>query len=365
MFVRKLVLNHFRSYPHLDIEFPEKDIYITGNKGQGKTNILEALHYLTIGRSFRKAEDRELIQDDEKEASIYLSYDDESDGKEHSLSCIIGRGYKVFSYDGEKVRTLSEMLGKLLAICYDPSQVFFFKDDPGERRKLLDETISQLDGKYLYAIGRYKKLLKERNMGLSQNYDIDVLDVLRDQLVNLSYRIVLERKRLVAILSAKMERIYKDLFGKDRVLSLLYKTNCPLDDDQESFVRNARELYRSNQSIENLRKTTLIGPHRDNLLALLDGKDVSRYGSQGENRLSSLSLRLAIRELFQEKTGKEPLLLLDDVASDLDETRCRNLLKSIKGHGQAFVTGAQIREGFEDYQIYVAMEQSLRRKQND
>ena len=365
MFVRKLVLNHFRSYSHLDVDFPEKDIYITGNNGQGKTNILEALHYLTLGRSFRKAEDKELIQGEEKEASIYIDYHDESDGLDHSLSCIIRRGYKIFSYDGEKAKTLSGMLGKLLAVCYDPGQVFFFKDDPSERRKLLDETLSQLDSKYLYAIGRYKKLLKERNTGLAQNYDIDVLDVLRDQLINLSYRIVLERKRLVALLSKKMDRIYRELFGKERELFLLYKTNCPLDDDQERFVSNAKESYRSNQSIENLRKMTLIGPHRDNLIALLDEKDVSRYGSQGENRLSSLSLRLAIRELFKEKTGKEPLLLLDDVASDLDEIRCRNLLGSIKGQGQAFVTGTQIRDGFDDYQIYVAMEHSLRRKQND
>lgn len=365
MFVRSLTLNHFRSYDHLEVEFPVSDIYITGNNGQGKTNLLEAIHYLTLGRSFRKAEDRELIQEDEKEASIYLTYHDEKEGKDHALSCLIGHGYKAFSLDNQKIKTLSELLGKLLAVHYDPSQVFFFKDDPSERRKLLDETISQLDSKYLYAISRYKKLLKERNIGLAQNYDIDVLNVLRDQLVSLSYRIVLERKRLVGILSEKMTRIYRSLFSSEKSLSLLYKTNCPIDDDQESFTKNAKVLFETNKSSENLRKLTLIGPHRDNLVALLDNKDVSRYGSQGENRLASLSLRLAIREFFQEKTGRDPLLLLDDVASDLDTTRCRNLLQSIKGHGQAFVTGAQIREGFEDYQIYVAIDHSLRRKEHD
>ena len=365
MFVRKLVLENFRSYTHLDIDFPANDIFITGDNGQGKTNLLEALHYLTLGRSFRKAEDKELIKDSEKEASIYLVYHDESDGKEHTLSCLIGRGYKVFSYDDRKIKTLSEMLGKLLAVYYDPSQVFFFKDDPAERRKLLDETISQLDGKYLYAISRYKKLLKERNIGLAQNYDIDVLNVLRDQLINLSYRIVIERRRLVSLLSKKAGKIYKELFGSDRTLSLTYLTNCPLDEDQDSYMKNAKVLYDNNRSVEFLRKYTCIGPHRDNLQALLDGKDVSRFGSQGENRLSSLSLRLAIKELFKEKTGKDPLLLLDDVASDLDTTRCRNLLRSIKGQGQAFVTGAQIREGFEDYQIYIASNHSLRRKEND
>lgn len=365
MFVKKLILNNFRSYAHAEVDFPPEDIYLTGNNGQGKTNVLEAIHYLTLGRSFRKAEDKDLIRDGTEEASIYLIYNDESDGKDHVLSCLIGRGYKVFSIDDRKAKTLSEMLGKLLAVHYDPSQVFFFKDEPGDRRKLLDETLSQLDGKYLYAIARYKKLLKERNVGLAQNYDVDVLNVLRDQLSNLAYRIVTERKRLVALLSKKMERIYSELFSKEKSLSLLYRTNCPLDDDQESFVQNATALFDANRSLENLRKTTLIGPHRDNLSALLDGKDVAAFGSQGENRLASLSLRLAIRELFHEKTGKEPLLLLDDVASDLDATRCQNLLQSIKGHGQAFVTGAQIREGFEDYQIYVASEGSLRRKEND
>lgn len=362
MFVKRLVLHNFRSYADLDVSFPEDRIYITGENAQGKTNILEAIYFLTLGRSFRKAEDRDLIRDGEKDASIYLVYRTEEDGKDHTLSCVIGKGYKVFAYDGEKLKTLSSMLGKLLAVHYDPSQVFFFKDEPMERRKVLDETLSQIDSKYLYAIGRYKKLLKERNAALAQNYDSDVLDVLKDQLVNLSYCIVTKRKRLIATLSRKAGECFEALYGPKKAFSLLYKTNCPLDDDQETFVRSMQSLFGQNRSLENLRKTTLIGPHRDNLTGFLDGKDVALYGSQGENRLSSLSFRLAIREVLEETLRKKPLLLLDDVSSDLDDTRCANLLQSIKGKGQVFVTGTAIRDGFKDYPIYEAKDSTLRRK---
>ena len=362
MFVKKLVLHHFRSYDELDVSFPEGNIYLTGENGQGKTNVLEAIDYLTLGRSFRRAEDKELIQNGNTEASIYLEYHDESDGEDHVLSCLIGQGYKAFQKDAEKVRSLSRMLGSLLAVHYDPSLVFFFKEEPMERRKFLDEVLSQVDAKYLYALSRYKKLLKERNTALAKDYDLDVLNVLKDQLIQLSYRLVQERKRLAKILSAKMAPLYARLFGEEREVHLLYKTTCPLDDDQESYVQAMQDLFQSNRSSENLRKTTLIGPHRDNLLLYREGKDIALQGSQGENRLASLALRLALQEFFLERKGKRPLLLLDDVTSDLDERRAENLLREIQQDGQVFVTGTQIRKGYDRFTVYVCQDNTLRRK---
>lgn len=362
MFVKKLVLHHFRSYPELDVSFPERGIYITGENGKGKTNLLEAIDYLALGRSFRRVEDQELISNGEKEASIYLEYHDESDGKDHVLSCLIGQGYKAMEKDGEKLKTLSKMLGSLLSVHYDPSLVFFFKEEPMERRKFLDEVLSQVDPKYLYALSRYKKLLKERNTALAKDYDLDVLNVLKEQLIVLSYRLVQERKRLIQVLSSRMESYYQKLFGEEKEIHLLYKTTCSLEDSQESYVQEMRKLFDSNRSAENLRKTTLIGPHRDNLLSFLEGKDIALQGSQGENRLASLALRLALREFFQEKKGKGPLLLLDDVTSDLDEKRAENLLSLIKDKGQVFVTGTQIRKGYDAFDTYICQDNTLRRK---
>jgi DNA replication and repair protein RecF len=353
MFVKSLTLTNFRNYSHLDCKFTDTRIFINGANGIGKTTILEAIYYLTLGRSFRKAEDSELIRKGEKEASIYLVFHTEKDDKDHTLSCVIGQGYKAFAYDNEKVRSLSKILGLLTAVYYDPSLVFFFKDEPQERRKLLDATLSQLSPEYLYAISRYKKLLKERNAALVQGYDTDIIAVLKNELINLSYRIVKDRKELISSLSNPVSDYYKKLFGEDKNLALTYITTCPLDDDQTSFVKNSQELFKKNQSLENIRKMTLIGPHRDNLTANLNDKDLASYGSQGENRLASLSLKLAIKDLLAKKLGQEPILLLDDVTSDLDETRCSNLLHTINEKGQVFVTGTKVSEQFKDYDIYV------------
>lgn len=364
MFIKKLILNHFRNYSHLEVEFTSFNNYITGSNAIGKTNILEAIHYLSCGRSFKKAADSELIQYGEKEASIYIVFHTDTDDSDHSLSAQIGQNYKIFAYDDEKVKTLSSILGKLLITYYEPSQVFFFKDEPAERRKLLDETLSQLSPKYLFAISRYKKLLKERNAALVQEYDPDVIDVLRNQLINLAYRIVIERINFVKDLINPVNQIYNSLFGEACTLQLKYKTNCPIEPEQKIFVEKALSLFESNKSLENIRKQTLIGPHRDDLTAILNNKTLAGFASQGENRLASLSLKIAIRHYLSKKLSDEPILLLDDVTSDLDAKRCQNLLTHIRT-GQTFVTGTRITDEFSKYAVYEADgTQLIRRKEN-
>lgn len=353
MYVKRLILNNFRNYSHLDVSFDPKRIYITGSNGIGKTTILEAIYYLTLGRSFRKAEDKNLIKKGTDEASIYLTFHSDKDDLDHSLSCVISSSKKVFAYDDEKVKSLSSIFGKLIAIYYEPSLVFFFKGEPELRRKMLDETCSQLSDKYLYAISRYKKLLKERNLALQQDYDSDVIMAYRNQLINLSYRIIQDRKQLISYLSKEANKNYHNLFKDSAEFNLKYKTSCPLDDDQESFIKNSIALFEANKTIENMKRTTIIGPHRDDLLGKLDDYDLSNYGSQGENRIASLSLRLSILSLMKQKLNVAPLLLLDDITSDLDEERCQNLLSNIdKNEQQVFITGTKIPVGFSNFEIY-------------
>lgn len=354
MFVKRVVLHNFRCYTDLDCPFPKNRIYLTGDNGTGKTNIIEAIYYLTIGRTFRKASNDDLIKKGEESASIYLEYHSYHDDMDHSLSCVIGKNFKVFAIDGEKINSLSKMLGKLLAVYYEPSLVFFFKDDPETRRRFLDETLSQLSPQYLFAIGRYKKLLKERNTALLQNYDSDVIDVLRNELINLSYRIVKDRTDLINRLSVKAKQYYSLLFDEGTCdFSLGYKTNCPLEASQKQYQELSLKKFEESKSNEVLRKSTVIGPHRDDLLGLLNKNSLSAYGSQGENRLASLSLKLAVLEEYKNTLGDTPILLLDDVTSDLDDKRCRSLLSLInKENQQVFVTGTTIRDGFRDYSIF-------------
>ena len=352
MYAKRLILNNFRSYSSLEISFPESSIFITGINGSGKTNIIEAIYYLTLGRSFRKADDKELIKKGEQQASIYLDYHDELDNLDHTISCVINNKFKSFAVDGEEVSKLSSILGKLLAVYYEPSQVFFFKEEPSIRRKLLDETISQLSKEYLYSIGRYKKLLKERNAALSQNGDTEIIRAYRDQLINVSYRIVYERKKFIQSINKSTNELYKLLFENENDFSLLYRTNCPIDDDQKSFVQNSIQLFENNKSLETLRGTTLIGPHRDDLTGLLNKNPITSYGSQGENRIASLALKLAISKKMKEVLNHTPLLLLDDVTSDLDSNRTNKLLELTKNIGQTFITGTKVIDGIQNYTIY-------------
>ena len=364
MFVKRLILRNFRCYESLDVEFEAKRIYISGQNGIGKTTILEAIYFLTIGRSFRKADNIDLIKQGESEASIYLIYHSESDDLDHTLSCVIGKDYKTFAFDREKVKSLSKILRKLMVVYYIPSLVFFFQEEPESRRKFLDETLSQLSPQYLFAISRYKKLLKERNAALLQGYDPDVIDVLRNELINLSYRIVKDRNDLLKRIEPIASKHYQILYQSgEKNLTFAYKTNSPLESDQETFIQKSIELFERSKSIENIKKTTAIGPHRDDFTALLNKKELARYGSQGENRIASLSLKLAIADEYETKLKNRPILLLDDITSDLDDARCKNLLHSIdKEEQQVFLTGTTLREGYENYQIYTTDGTSITRR---
>lgn len=363
MRVKRLILHHYRNYPELDLDIgSDNRIFLTGNNGSGKTNLIESIYYLTLGRSFKKSEDAELIQNGEQQADIYLVYEDDISGEEHSLSCLIGKQKKMFAYDGEKVNSLTKLLGKVLTVYYDPSQVFLFKEEPSERRRLLDETLSILSREYLYAIGRYKKLLKERNAALAQMADPDIIDVLRNELIALAYRIVVDRKNIMEQISKKVQENYKVLFKEERKLSLVYTTNCPEETDQATFTKEAIQKFEANRSYENMRGQTQIGPHRDNIIAYLDGKDISGYGSQGENRIATLSLKLAIHQMTKEKLGSSPILLLDDVISDLDRKRAKALLDEVGKESQVFITGTQVPQDDNDYQIYEVKKGSIIRR---
>lgn len=362
MYVSHLDLASFRSFPELHVDFQKGINYLLGMNAAGKTNLIEAIYYLSLGRSFKKAQDREIIKLGEKEADIILKYRNRDD-EEHVLEARIQGNGKNILLDGEKVPSVARILGKLLCVVYAPQSVSLFRDSPSERRRVIDQTLSLLSPQYLYALTRYKKMLKERNTALSLNYDEDVLNVITNELVTLSYRLAFDRSALIRRLDPKVQEIYQKLFQKDSRLSLAYRTDVPSLTNEKEFITALRAKFDRIKSEERMRKTTLIGIQKDDVLAYLDDKEVYAYASQGQNRLVSLALNLAISQIEEEHYYEKPVLLLDDVLSDLDEQRRKALFTYLAEAGsQTFITSTLEPEEKENTAVYILHDNKAERR---
>lgn len=340
MFISRVSLENYRNYPLLKAEFGNRLNVIFGPNASGKTNLIEAIYYLSLARSFKKANDRDLIRLNTKDAKIILEYQSDIDGK-HSIEAEIMPEGKIITLDQEKQKSVSKIVGKLLTVVYSPSSVSLFRGEPMERRRFIDTTLSLLSSQYLYALTRQKKLLKERNTALSLNYDEDVISVLTSELVNVSYRIFLDRKAFLARVNQLIGPIYQKLFGEHEKLEIKYSTNMPDTDSQEEFVNLCQKKFDSVKTEERLKKVTLIGPHRDDLLAKLNSNSVYAYASQGQNRLVVLALVLSAYQVIDEHFKEKPVLLLDDVLSDLDQERKEKLIDYLQTLGQVFITTSE------------------------
>jgi DNA replication and repair protein RecF len=351
MQVITLSLVNFRSFDQLRMDFADGLNIITGPNAAGKTNLIEAIYYLSLARSFKKANDKDLIKIGADEAQILIDYKSDIDGK-HTLEATILDQNKTIILDNEKIPSVTKIVGKLLSLVYSPLSVGLLRGEPAERRRYLDTILSSVSEQYLYALIRQKRLLKERNTALYQNYDEDVIAVLTNEISNVSYRLFLERKAFIMKADSLIGKIYDSLFDVNDEVHLRYQTNVPDTDGQEQFVQEMNKKFAAVKSEERIRKTTLIGIQKDDMVATLNGKNIYAYASQGQNRLAALALTLATREIIADHYKEQPILLLDDVMSDLDEKRKQNLVNYLKKGGQIFLTTAEDMKPQEGIAVY-------------
>ena len=349
MFVQKLKANSFRNFDEIDITFNSSRIFIKGENGSGKTNLIEAIYYLSHTRPFKVHNELALIKEGKKEASVYLEY--VKDEEKHSLSSLITRDKKIFAYDEEKTNRMISIFGKLVTICYIPKSVYLFKGEPLEKRSFIDEMCSQIDNEYLLSLQRYKKLLKERNQAFIKDYDQEIINVYAEQLIPLAYYITSVRNKIFNEINPLLNKYYKKMFGESDI-KLVYKTNCPIVSDENTFKEQMLKIFNSNMSNEHLKKQTLYGPHRDSFNVLIDSKDIATYGSQGQNRLATISLHLAKRDLYKKYLNQEAVLLLDDIISDLDDTRINNLLETVSSSEQVIITGTKDNKILKEFETF-------------
>lgn len=335
MYVRRLDLANFRNFDQLHIEFPKGINMIIGPNASGKTNMIEAIYYLTMARSFKKANDENLIKFDTNLAQIRLNY--EKDNISNLLEVDINKKGKLVKYNSQKQTSVAKIIGNLVSVVYSPISVNLFRNEPQERRKFIDSSLCLLSLDYMSNLAEFKKILKERNNSLYMEDEI-VINILTKRLIDISYNIYVKRNKFIQLLNKEISDIYYKLFDTTSKLTLEYVTNLSKIVTKEEFIKDMEDKFDSIKSEERKKKTTLIGPQRDDLIAYLDSKEVYSYSSQGQNRLVVLALYLSLANILKQQYKSEPILLLDDVLSDLDIKRKQLLIEFLKQKEQVFIT---------------------------
>lgn len=325
MVIKSLELNNYRNYENLSIDFAKGTNLLYGDNAQGKTNILEAIYLGATTKSHRGSKDKEIIRFHENEAHIRMHY--EKQDIVHRLDMHLKKSKaKGVAIDQIPIRRSSDLLGQIPIIFFSPEDLKIIKNGPSERRKFLDIELSQLESLYLYHLSKYNKILLQRNNLLKQvnyqKYLLDTLEAWDIQLVKYGSEVIRYRKDFIYHLNVIIKEIHKKLTGNQEEIRLEYDNNV----DYDEFLT---ELTRK-RDVDLKYNTTNTGPHRDDISFIINDIDIRKYGSQGQQRTAALSLKLAQIQLVKEVMKDSPILLLDDVLSELDSNRKTYLLESIK-----------------------------------
>ncbi len=324
MIVKSIQLDQFRNYSNLNLEFDSGTNIFYGENAQGKTNILESVYLCGTTRSHRGSRDREMIRFGEEEAHIRMEIVKKDSSYRIDMHLKKNKP-KGIAINGTAVHKAGDLAGLGNFVFFSPEDLNIIKNGPSERRRFLDMELCQLDKIYLYNLSNYNKILIQRNRLLKEyscSKDADnILDVLDEQLVKYGSVLIKLRGDFSKRLGAFVENIHQNLSGGRETLVLTYEN----DTEEAFFLQKLRE----NREKDLRTKMTNAGPHRDDLRFAIDKVDIRKYGSQGQQRTAALALKLAEIEIVKQLTDDTPVLLLDDVLSELDSSRQKYLLDSI------------------------------------
>jgi DNA replication and repair protein RecF len=335
MLINNIKIKNYRNFREADIQLNDVLNIFIGDNGQGKTNLLESVYLCSIGRTFRQNSENDLINFSENKSSIEISGIKNNCG--FKMDLILERNKKKqVLVNGARLDKTSEMIGIINNVIFTPDDMKIVKGNPGERRKFINIDISQVKPKYKYLLNSYKKVITERNMIL-KNYctkeeNKDIISIWNDYLSNIGSELIWYRNEYIDKLKKYSVDIYSDLSGNKEKLEMRYSSNIGNIQDLDKI--NIKKLF--SEKIENgfknevFRKTSLYGPHRDELIIEINGKECKYFGSQGQQRSAILAIKLAEIEIIREEVGEYPVLLLDDVLSELDNKRKGYLIDYIK-----------------------------------
>ena len=332
MIIKSLEIADYRNYDSLHIDFSSGTNILYGDNAQGKTNILEAIYMSATTKSHKGTKDKDVVNFNQEEAHIrtYL----EKEGIETRVDMHLRKNKsKGIAIDGQKIKKAAQLLGLLNVVFFSPEDLSIIKNGPAERRRFVDMELCQLDQFYLYNLNNYNKIVNQRNKLLKDMYFNpslrDTLNIWDSQLISFGSKIIERRQLFVEQLNEIILEIHRKLSGGRENLVIQYEPDVLIDEYEKKMSLNQERDVKLKQ--------TSTGPHRDDFSFVVGDIDIRKFGSQGQQRTAALSLKLSEIELVKKMTRDNPVLLLDDVLSELDSNRQNYLLSTI-GDIQTIIT---------------------------
>ena len=344
MHLSTLTLTNFRNYRSLTLDCDERSNLFLGTNGQGKTNLLEAIYYLCVGRSCREAQDKDLVilgGDHFLIKGIGIS----ATGYDVELEiCYAKRSGKKVLINDHPRRNLSDLFGSMAAVVMSPDDRCLVQGSPGKRRRFLDIAIAQTSPQYLTSLRDYRRVVRQRNEALrfqqirsDEEQDLELWNV---QLIDLGSRIMRKRQEVISALHEEAQQLHRIISDGNEELTVRYNASFIYEDAsgvEEAFQESLERVERE----ERARGVTVVGPHRDDVDLSINDVTLSVYGSQGQHKTAATAIKLAEARFLWQQLETPPLLLLDDIFAELDSTRTSRLIELLPDYGQVFITAAK------------------------
>ncbi len=334
LYIKKINLKNFRNYRDLDIELCKGVNIFYGNNAQGKTNIIESVYIASTGKSHRAQKDADLIKWEYEDSKIKVDYQKEDNEK--CIEVYLNRNLqKQIKLNGARLCKIGDLIGNLNTVIFSPDHMKIIKNGPVEKRRFMDIILSQVKPGYYYNLVQYLRTLKQRNNLLAEakinSSILKTIDIWNEQLAYFGTKIITSRHEFINRICCMSEDIHKTISKEKEKLGLKYNSSIEYNINLEKKIKeNFMEALKKTIKIDLKRGATHKGPHRDDILFFINGKEIKKYSSQGQQRTALLSLKISELKYIEEETGESPVLLLDDVFSELDIERQKYLVEFIR-----------------------------------